>query len=126
MKQVLSSQPQEEYLRILGKGMITIPKEWRDELGLEETSIVKAEKLGDRIIIRGGSKFASLRTFSNDEIEQWLEEDKLSSPIAKKVLSLEQVYGSVPSQKKPEDFNLLAHTAKEEHAEKVVQKMKSR
>lgn len=68
MKQVLSSQPQKEYLRILGKGIVIIPK----------------------------------------------------------ALSLEQVYGSVPSQKKPEDFNLLAHTAKEEHAEKVVQKIKSR
>lgn len=126
MKQTTTNQSQEEYLRILGKGMVTIPKQWRDELGLKESSIVQAKKIGDRIIIRGESKFASLRTFGDDEIEAWLEEDKLPPPMTKKILSLEQVYGSVPSQRTPEDFNLLAQMAKEEHAEKVMQKMKSR
>lgn len=78
MKQVLATESQEEYLRILGKGMVTIPKAWRDELGLEESSIIKAKKIGDRIIIESESKFVPTRTFRSQEIKEWLEADKLS------------------------------------------------
>lgn len=85
MKQVLSSQPQEEYLRILGKGMITIPKEWRDELGLTEGEIVKAQKIGNKMVIESEIERVPYRIFSNEEIEQWLEEDRLPSALAKKV-----------------------------------------
>ncbi len=85
MKQVLSNQPQEEYLRILGKGMITIPKEWRDELGLTEGEIVKAQKVGSRVVIESETEEVPYRIFSNEEIEQWLKEDRLSLALAKKV-----------------------------------------
>lgn len=85
MKQILSSQPQEEYLRILGKGMITIPKEWRDELGLAEGEIVKAQKIGSRVVIESEMESVPYRIFSNEEIEEWLKEDKLPKALAKKV-----------------------------------------
>lgn len=85
MKQVLSNQPQEEYLRILGKGMVTIPKAWRDELGLSEGEIVKAQKVGNRVVIESGTEEVPYRIFSNEEIEQWLKEDRLSLALAKKV-----------------------------------------
>lgn len=85
MKQVLSNQPQEEYLRILGKGMVTIPKAWRDELGLSEGEIVKAQKIGSRVVIERGTEEVPYRIFSNEEIEQWLKEDRLSLALAKKV-----------------------------------------
>ncbi len=85
MKQILSSQPQEEYLRILGKGMVTIPKEWRDELGLEEGEIVKAQKIGNKMVIESGTERVPYRIFSNEEIEQWLKEDRLPPVLAKKI-----------------------------------------
>lgn len=85
MKQVLSSQSQEEYLRILGKGMVTIPKAWRDELGLKEGEIVKAQKIGNRMIIESGAEGVPYRIFSNEEIEEWLNEDRLPKALAKKV-----------------------------------------
>ena len=85
MKQVLSNQPQEEYLRILGKGMVTIPKIWRDELGLKEGEIVKAQKIGNKMIIESEAEKVPYRIFSNEEIEQWLKEDRLSSALAKKI-----------------------------------------
>lgn len=85
MKQVLSNHPQEEYLRILGKGMVTIPKAWRDELGLSEGEIVKAQKIGNKMVIESGTEEVPYRIFSNEEIEEWLEEDRLPKALAKKV-----------------------------------------
>ncbi len=46
MKQIQSDKTDQEWLKVLGKGMITIPKVWRDELGLDEGKVVKAEKVG--------------------------------------------------------------------------------
>lgn len=85
MKQITVDKSQEEYLRILGKGMVTIPKLWRDELGLEEGGLVRAQKLGNRMIIEAQSKPVPYRVFSKEEIETWLEEDRLSASLAKKV-----------------------------------------
>ncbi len=85
MKQVLSNKSQEEYLRILGKGMVTIPKAWRDELGLEEGGIVRAQRIGSKMIIEPESKPVPYRIFSNEEIEEWLKEDQLPAPLVKKV-----------------------------------------
>lgn len=92
MKQVLTNEVPQEYLRILGKGMVTIPKEWRDELGLEEGKIVKAEKVGNKVIIVVPGEKAPYRTFSDAQIEQWLEADKLSKRLSRKIdLKLEKL-----------------------------------
>lgn len=85
MKQVLSSQSQEEYLRILGKGMVTIPKAWRDELGLNEGTIVKAQRIGNKMIIESGKESVPYRIFSNEDIEAWLNEDRLPKALARKI-----------------------------------------
>lgn len=85
MKQVLPNKSQEEYLRILGKGMVTIPKEWRDELGLEEGGIVKAEKVGNKLIIKASEENVPYRTFSDVEIEQWLKADRLTKKLSQKI-----------------------------------------
>lgn len=85
MKQITANTPQQEYLRILGKGMVTIPKAWRDELGLKESGILKAQKIGDRIVIEAEEKSPPYRTFSDEEIEQWLKEDRLPKALAKKI-----------------------------------------
>ena len=36
------NQPQETWIKVLSKGVITIPKEFREQLGLEEGVVVKA------------------------------------------------------------------------------------
>lgn len=84
MKQTIA-QPQQEYLRILGKGMVTIPKEWRDELGLNEGTIVKAQRIGNKMIIESGKESVPYRIFSNKDIEEWLNEDRLPKTLAKKI-----------------------------------------
>lgn len=85
MKQITTNTSQEEYLRILGKGMVTIPKAWRDELGLKEGEMVKAQKIGNRMIIESEAEAVPYRIFSNEEIEEWLKEDRLPQTLAQKI-----------------------------------------
>lgn len=85
MKQPVVNQSREEYLKILGKGMVTIPKEWRVELGLEEGDIVKAKKEGNKVVIELREGEAPYRTFSDQEIEEWLKIDKLPRSLVNKI-----------------------------------------
>lgn len=85
MRQTLLSKAQEEWLKVLGKGMITIPKNWREELGLTEGEVVKAKKIGNRVILEGKQELAPYRIFSDEEIEEWLREDRLSKLLQEKV-----------------------------------------
>ncbi len=70
---------QNEWIRVLGKGMITIPKKWRDELEIEEGAIIKAKKIDQKVIIESTQKasFAPYRIYSRTELNQFLEDDKL-------------------------------------------------
>ena len=42
----IAQNKHEEWLRVLGKGMITLPKKWRDEMGIENGDVVKQKSLG--------------------------------------------------------------------------------
>lgn len=80
---VVNTNP--EWLKVLGKGMVTIPKQWREELGLKEGDIVKAKKEGNRVIIEPQkSNLAPYRVYSGSEIDAFLKEDKLSRSLLKK------------------------------------------
>lgn len=84
--QTVVNTNQEEWLKVLGKGMVTIPKLWREELGLEEGDIVKAKKEGNKVVIEPQqSSLAPYRIYSNAEIDAFLEEDKLPKSLAEKV-----------------------------------------
>jgi len=70
---------QEEWLKVLGKGMVTLPKKWRDELGIENGAMVKAKKQGGVVIIEPlKKKSVPYRIYTKKEVEQFLEEDRLS------------------------------------------------
>ena len=66
-----------EWLRILGKGMVTIPKLWRVELGMREGGIVQAEKTNEGILIRPIEKKAPYRVYSRKELLQFVADDQL-------------------------------------------------
>lgn len=71
---------------MLGKGMVTLPKKWRDEMGIEKGDIVKAKKEGNKVVIEAQqTNTAPYRVYSDTEIEQFLEEDKLAKDLAKNV-----------------------------------------
>ncbi|MDO8498289.1 MAG: AbrB/MazE/SpoVT family DNA-binding domain-containing protein [bacterium] len=75
---------QEEWVKILGKGMVTIPKAWREELGLEEGEVVRAKKEGNKVILEAQNP-APYRIFSDKEIKDWLETDKLPSGLKREL-----------------------------------------
>lgn len=78
MNQPSSSTSQEEWLKVLTKGMVTLPKKWREELGIVSGDIVKAKKEGNRVVIepRRGRE-APYRTYTDREIDDFLKADKL-------------------------------------------------
>lgn len=77
MKQINPKNQQEEWLRVLDKGLITIPKIWREELGMEPGMVVRAKKYAGNLIIEPQIKYAPLRTFTDEEIDQWVKDDQL-------------------------------------------------
>ena len=77
---------QEEWLKILGKGMVTLPKKWREEMDLKEGDIVKAKKEGNRVVIETPkTPKVPYRIYSRAEIEEFLEEDTLPKSLLKTV-----------------------------------------
>ena len=88
MTQAVQSTNQEEWLKVLGKGMITLPKKWRDEMGIEDGGVVKAKKEGNTVVIEAQpprQPTAPYRVYSGDEIKEFLDEDKLPEGFAEKV-----------------------------------------
>ena len=74
-----------EWLKILGKGMVTIPKKWREEMGINKGDVIKAKKEGSRVVIEAQEEKVPYRVFSDQEIEEWLAEDRLPQSFAEKV-----------------------------------------
>lgn len=86
MSQPVANVRQEEWLKILGKGMVTLPKKWRDELGIENGDIVKAKKEGNRVVIETAkSKSVPYRIYNDADIKAFLEEDKIPKSLIKKL-----------------------------------------
>jgi AbrB family looped-hinge helix DNA binding protein len=87
MAQTTVSNNQEEWLKVLGKGMITLPKKWRDEMGIGNGDIVKAKKEGNKVVIEPQSQMkatAPYRVFSDAEIDEFLAEDTLPDELTQK------------------------------------------
>jgi len=76
-----------EWIRILSKGMITIPKAFRDGLGIKEGEIVRIKKIGRRLVIEP-REIADYEVYSDDELKTMLEEDKLPKKLASEASSL--------------------------------------
>jgi AbrB family looped-hinge helix DNA binding protein len=78
---------QNEWVKILSKGLITIPKVFREELRLNEGEIARIKKVGRRLIIEP-REVAEYETYSDKELKRMLKEDKLPANLAKKAASL--------------------------------------
>ena len=66
--------------------MITLPKRWGDELGIENGTLVKTRKEGNKLIIEvQPRKLAPYRVYSDAEIDEFLKEDELSEALFQKV-----------------------------------------
>jgi len=68
---------QEEIVRIQSKGLITIPKTFRVKLGLEESTLARVKTEKGRLIIEPVRMISyPVRSYSDREIKEFLEEDK--------------------------------------------------
>lgn len=72
---------QEEWVNILTKGLITIPKKMRDSLGLKEGDVARMKVEQNRIIIEPRSKkgFEEFRQYTKKQIEEFIREDELDA-----------------------------------------------
>ncbi len=79
----------EKWLKILGKGMLTLPKKWRDGSGLQSGDVVKAKKEAGKVIIdlQEQSKETPYRIYTDAQIDQFLKEDKITDKLSAKVES---------------------------------------
>lgn len=84
MQQAQVKQPQETWIKVLSKGVITIPKEFREQLGLKEGDVAKAKIVGDKLVIqsRKTAEYEDYRIFTKEQIEEWVKEDQLPEPLA--------------------------------------------
>lgn len=86
MNHTTTQRTEEEWLKVLGKGMVTLPKKWQEELGITTGDIVKAKKVGKRVVIESrNSGLAPYRVFTDAEIDDFLEADKLPTSLIKKL-----------------------------------------
>lgn len=78
-------QPQSEWIKILNKGIITIPKKMRTQIGIQEGDMAKISLQENKIVIEAQDKiaFSQFRTFTDKEINIWIKEDKLPEKVAK-------------------------------------------
>jgi AbrB family looped-hinge helix DNA binding protein len=64
------------WIKILNKGVVTLPKLFREKLGLKDGEIAKIRVEGRKIIIEPRDDY-DYRIFSDEEINQWKKEDQL-------------------------------------------------
>ncbi len=69
--------PIEQIVKIQPKGLITIPKKFRRDLGLEENSLARVKKERGRLIIEPVRTLPyPVRTYTDQELEEFVAFDK--------------------------------------------------
>ena len=75
MKQV-NVNTQETWLKVLGKGMVTLPKKWREDMGVATGDVIKAKKEGNKVVIEAQqTESAPYRIYNDAEINEFLRTD---------------------------------------------------
>jgi len=77
----------EEWVKILGKGMVTILKKFRDDLGIREGEVARIRKIGNRLVVESRDA-AAYETYSDSEFREMMLADKLSAKLAGKARAL--------------------------------------
>lgn len=87
MQTQLRQNSQNEWVKILTKGLITIPKSFRENLGLKEGEVARIKRVGQRLVIEP-REATEYEVYGDKELEKMLEEDKLPADLAKKAAEL--------------------------------------
>ena len=68
---------QEEIVRIQAKGLITIPKKFRQQLGLEENSLIRMQEEKGRLVMESVRTLPyPVRSYTKDEVNEFIDLDK--------------------------------------------------
>lgn len=71
---------QEEIVKIQPKGLLTIPKKFRQDLGLEDRGLVRVKKEKGRLVIESVRTLPyPVRSYSTKELKEFFELDKLET-----------------------------------------------
>ena len=70
-----------QWVKILSKGLVTIPKSFREELGMKKGEVARIKKVGKRLIIEP-REVADYELYSDRELKEMLKDDKLPSKLA--------------------------------------------
>lgn len=79
---------QQVTIKPLAKGQITIPVFFRKQLNIKSDTLFQAELRRDGIFLKPVNlnwKEKYIRQFSDEEIKQWLEDDKLDQKTISKL-----------------------------------------
>lgn len=79
---------QQIIIKPLAKGQVTIPASFRRELGIKENTLFQAELKEDGVFLKPISldwKEKYIRQFSDEELKEWLKEDKLDKKTLQKL-----------------------------------------
>ena len=90
--QVQSSKQEETWVKILKKGIITLPKAMREKAGMKEGDVARAKRIGNVIIIEAREE-APYRVFTDEEIVEWLKKDQLSKKLSSET---EKYWSDIP------------------------------
>lgn len=85
----LITQPEEKieaWVKLLPKGLVTIPKIMRNKLNFQRGEVVKMKLIGKRLVIEP-REIADYEIYTDEELNKILEEDKLPKSQALKTAS---------------------------------------
>ena len=88
LMQTTQPQVQEVWIRVLKKGIVTLPKAMREKVGIKEGDVAKAKLVGNNIIIEPRETPYEGRIFTDAEIAQWKKDDELLPEMAKETEQL--------------------------------------
>ena len=75
-------------VRVLAKGQVTIPNEFREILDIDTETLLSVSVVGDHLEMTPLREGEELRRYTEEDIARFLEEDKLNEETAKKVREL--------------------------------------
>ena len=86
---MVQAKPRRKVIKVLAKGQITIPNEFREALGIDAETLLSITLVEDHLEVaplRQGED--ALRRYTEEDIARFLEEDKLDEETARRVREL--------------------------------------
>ena len=87
MKPLMIVDYQSEWVKILTKGLVTLPKNFRDSVGIREGDVARIRKIGRRLVIEPRD-LVDYEVYPDKDLKAMLREDKLPLKLKKKAAKI--------------------------------------